>query len=615
MTGLPAKIACAGQMGCNAGPGFLDVPTHAVHLPSRKIIFWGSQLDQYLWDIDDGTFEYVPADLTGYGCAFEQDSRVECTSEQDCYDYCAQYTNLDCPESLDITDPLLDCVSISSAVDLFCSGHTHHTNGDTFAIGGNVTGSLAGGGRTSIIEFDGVDTWTNNGNSTLYTLWYPTTTTLPDGRILVFGGDWLQDNSTTLYNPSTGMTSTTTIHPVNSASDVTYPFDFVAPDGRVFYAGAEGMPDSDLWDGYYFDPLMFAWDGAPNDQDSTIPGGSAAMFAAGQIMKSGGCSSMSSRCDAMDGAERIDLTDPGLPQWELTCSMNHPRHFHTLTVLPDGTVLATGGNTRGNGSRYGRCATLEGPANCDPDNGSADCTVSRCAAYNSALDTYRFSPSLSLDTCMSVADCAPLAGFDMMTEEMVCVPPGSPCVPWVNADYATKTAELWIPHTGQWVELAEQQHERMYHSVAILLPDGRVLTAGSGQRPGLDNQRNAEIFSPPYLFWGPRPEITSAPSSTVGYDEEFEADVAYEPESSVDDTGAPSASDWIARATLIRLGSVTHHFDMDQRLIELDVTDRTGDTVTMRSPIGANIAPPGWYMLFLLAENGVPSEAAYIRIQ
>lgn len=103
-------------------------------------------------------------------------------------------------------------------------------------------------------------------------------------------------------------------------------------------------------------------------------------------------------------------------------------------------------------------------------------------------------------------------------------------------------------------------------------------------------------------------------ASAVGYDDEFEADIEYTPPASVDDTGAPAPSDSIARATLVRLGSVTHQFDMDQRLIELDITDRTGDTVTMLSPLNEDVAPPGWYMLFLLADNGVPSEAAYIQL-
>jgi hypothetical protein len=619
MTGLPSKMACAGQMGCNPGPGFVRVPTHAVHLPTKKILFWGGILDQYLWDIDNETFEYVPADFSSYGCAFEQHTIVECTSEQDCYDYCAQYANGDCPDPLNITDPLLDCVWLTSAADLFCAGHTHHTDGEPFAIGGNVTGSFAGGGRTGIVAFDGIDTWMNTGDSTAYTLWYPSVTTLADGRVIVFGGDLMQ-NSTSLYNPLTGSVLTTVNHPTNpTASRVTYPFNFIAPDGRVFYAGAEAMSNESLWDGYYFDPSTFTWDGDPNDQDSTIPGGSAAMFALGQIMKSGGCTNANSRCEATAVAERIDLNDPGLPQWRRTCDMNHPRHFHTLTVLPDGTVLATGGNTRGNGSNDGRCDEIDGPAYCNPANGAADCLGKRCAAYDDQTGLFRFpgiaSTIIPCETDgMGGNNCAPLSDLTM-DETMVCVAFGSTCVPWVNADFATKTAELWIPHTEQWVELAEQQHERMYHSVAILLPDARVLTAGNGYRTGLTNHRNAEIFSPPYLFWGPRPVITSHPSSAIGYDDAFEVDVEYTPPASADETGTPASSDSIARATLVRLGSVTHQFDMDQRLVELDITNRSGDTVTLLSPLNANIAPPGWYMLFLLADSGVPSEAAYVRLQ
>lgn len=610
-TGIPAKIDCAGQPDCNPGPGLLAI--HAVHLPSKKILFWDGIVDQYLWDIDTDTFEYVPADFTYNGCSF--DYAVDCTMDQDCFDYCMNFSNNDCPEPLVPSDPLLDCVPVASLADLFCAGHTHRTNGLVLAAGGNVTGSPAGGGRKGIIEFDGIESWTNTGSETFYPLWYPSLTTLPDDRVLIFGGDFLQ-NSTSVYNPATGTSQITVNHPTDpTIFMITYPFMFVAPDGRVFYAGAEGMGDDVLFDGYYFDSSTLTWNGQPGDQDSSIPGGSAVMFASGRVMKSGGCTSADSRCDASDAAERIDLNDVGLPQWEPTCPMNHPRHFHTLTVLPDGTVLATGGNTRGNGENSARCAELDGPAECDPGNGDADCTALRCAVYNDQSGEHRFPGGTSFAACTVQNDCAQPDDFDPLHDTMDCISPGAPCVPWVNAEFATKSAELWIPQTGQWVELATQQHERMYHSVAILLPDARVLTAGNGERRGLTDQRNAEIFSPPYLFWGPRPEITSAPLAPVAHDTEFDADVAYTPPSSADETGASSPADSIARATLVRLGSVTHQFDMDQRLIELDITARVGDTVTMRAPQSANLAPDGWYMLFLLADSGVPSEAAYVQLQ
>ena len=80
---------------------------------------------------------------------------------------------------------------------------------------------------------------------------------------------------------------------------------------------------------------------------------------------------------------------------------------------------------------------------------------------------------------------------------------------------AVLPAEIWNPDTETWTTVAPLQNGRLYHSTALLLPDGRVLMAGGGQLPGsvATDQKNAEIYSPPYLFKGPRPTITAAPAT------------------------------------------------------------------------------------------------------
>src|SRR5262249_47237675 len=114
-----------------------------------------------------------------------------------------------------------------------------------------------------------------------------------------------------------------------------------------------------------------------------------------------------------------------------------------------------------------------------------------------------------------------------------------------NPNTPVFAAELWDPWTETWATMASNRRHRRYHSTALLLPDGRVLSAGG------DNEPNMEIYSPPYLFWGKRPQIASAPKQ-VTYQEEFFV-------------GTPDA-DRIAYITYIRLGSVTHAFDFDQRI-------------------------------------------------
>jgi hypothetical protein len=159
-------------------------------------------------------------------------------------------------------------------------------------------------------------------------------------------------------------------------------------------------------------------------------------------------------------------------------------------------------------------------------------------------------------------------------------------------------AELWNPATGQWTTLASSSVTRGYHSTALLLPDGRVLVAGAGDGAGAPNERDAEIFSPPYLFRGARPTITDAPV-TFAYRSKFRI-------------LTPDAAA-ITRVSLIRLGSATHAFDANQRFLPLTFTaDTTGLTVT--APASLNRAPPGHYMVFILNGSNVPSVGRILRL-
>ena len=170
-----------------------------------------------------------------------------------------------------------------------------------------------------------------------------------------------------------------------------------------------------------------------------------------------------------------------------------------------------------------------------------------------------------------------------------------------NATSSVLAAEMWDPATGQWSTMASMQLARLYHSTALLLPDGRILSAGGG-RPasysgGVDHW-NVEIYSPPYLFKGPRPVITSAPSG-LSYGLAFSVQT-------------PNAAD-IAAVTLVRLSSVTHSFNMNQRFNRLGFTRGEG-VLNIAAPSNRNITPPGHYMMFILNGNGVPSIAKIIQI-
>jgi galactose oxidase len=176
----------------------------------------------------------------------------------------------------------------------------------------------------------------------------------------------------------------------------------------------------------------------------------------------------------------------------------------------------------------------------------------------------------------------------------------------LNPGQPVHTAELWDPVTEDWTELSAESVDRCYHATAVLLPDATVLSGGSGEyRPDSvnpnaadDSHRNGQVFSPPYLFKGTRPGITSAPAS-VNYGSNFEV-------------GTDQASQ-IKRVSLIRLPSVTHSFDENLRFNVLPFQAGTGK-ITVTAPDSPNTCPPGHYMLFLVNQAGVPSIAEIMQI-
>jgi hypothetical protein len=175
-------------------------------------------------------------------------------------------------------------------------------------------------------------------------------------------------------------------------------------------------------------------------------------------------------------------------------------------------------------------------------------------------------------------------------------------------DTSVYSSEIWDPATGEWQLTAPAQKPRNYHAVSLLLPDGRVLTGGGGGCGSCGvNHQNVEIYFPPYLFkdddsglLAERPTITEAPEN-ISYDESVTLTT-------------PSAST-ITKVALIAFGSVTHAFNTNQRYVPLEMSDKTNTTLTLTSPENANLAPPGYYMLFIIDENGVPSVARTLQLE
>jgi len=416
------------------------------------------------------------------------------------------------PVTDQVSNPGPPCVGVPDC-DIFCSGHSLMGDGKLLVAGGHIEDNT--GLSTARLYDPFSNSWVelptmNNGR------WYPTVTVLANGDALVVSGDITPGN----VNPTPQVLQRATLT-WRSLADFAmhlYPFMFVAPNGMTFNAG----PNQDA---RYLDTSgPGAWLAPVNSNFGIRSDASAVMYDPGKVLIVGGDKDGSDLAESpTTSAETIDL-NLGNPSWTYTNPMAYARKYHDATILPDGTVLVTGGSGA--------------------------------------------------------------AGFNDGSE-------------------AVHAAERWDPESGTWSTLARMLVPRVYHSTALLLPDGRVLKGGGGQ-PAQDPNGSAwrsdhtvfEYYSPPYLFSGVRPTITSAPAS-IRYGQTFFVET-------------PDAAD-IAMATLIRLGSVTHAFDSNQRFSQLQFS-AAANGLNVSSPTNGSLAPPGHYMLFVVTDTGVPSLGRIVRV-
>jgi hypothetical protein len=183
---------------------------------------------------------------------------------------------------------------------------------------------------------------------------------------------------------------------------------------------------------------------------------------------------------------------------------------------------------------------------------------------------------------------------------------------------ATRTVEMFDPATGEWSRMASATQERTYHNSATLLPDGRVLVGGhapiptlygshmtlpGGFSPNEGRDPTFEVYSPPYLFWGPRPRILNADDDIdYGHNVRIATNVR---------------ASQIESVVLVRNPSLTHLTDGDQRTVVLLVIERQGRSVTVSAPPHGSVAPPGPYMLFVNSKSergSIPSIAKQVFI-
>ncbi len=393
--------------------------------------------------------------------------------------------------------------------DLFCAGSAHLWDGRVLFAGGDGEPSGRNGPLTNTNVYDPTtNSWSRLPNMHA-ARWYSSVIPLENGEMLTLGGSYAPTPLAEVFQLDQQWRALNLLPPYSLSGD--YQWFQSATDGDVLYFGPHDLLSTiDTSNNGHWEVESV------RDGNGYRGYGSYAMYQPDRILVAGGGDSW--RSSVVVNAESKRATE--------TSDMHFGRRQHNLTILADGSVLATGGN---------------------------------------------FSGSELVDKYTGVLE-----------------------------------PEIWNPESGRWQLMNPMAIDRQYHSIALLLPDGRVLSAGGGYCGVCSflgyHEQNAEVFSPPYLFdsngeLATRPRIVSSPQK-VNYDERFEVRV---------DSDAA-----IEKAHLIKLGSVTHSQNQDQRLVPLAI-QQNGNRLSLLSPAGRTVAPPGHYMLFII-RGGVPSISTMVQV-
>jgi len=401
--------------------------------------------------------------------------------------------------------------------NIFCAGYAQLADGRVLVAGGNKSNALDGIVQTHIFDWR-TEVW-SRGPDMSGERWYPSVAALGNGEALILGGG---PDTAEVYQLDRKLRQLTGF---KSFRDREYPFLVPRPNGQVEMVGPTSRMNTMTTTGAGMLTATRERDGIDRSY------GSFASYDIGKVLVTGG-GNVTEDGEASVPTKTalvIDVNGSGTGV-RSTSPMSVGRRQHSLTVLADGSVLATGGQSK------------------------------------------------SVDGL-------------------------------VDLDNPVFAAERWDPKTEKWTVLASASRIREYHSAASLLPDGRVMTGGGGVCGVCTTkgyiEKNIEYFTPPYLYrkdgsgaLADRPVIDSAPAA-AGYAQ------------SIALTSGQAGS--IARVGLVRLGAATHGVDQGQQYIPLSFA-ASGSRLTVRTPSTSNVAPPGYYMLFVTDAAGVPSVAKIVRL-
>lgn len=455
--------------------------------------------------------------------------------------------------------------------NLFCSGHSFLPDGRLLVAGGHDKNPhhpfSEGLGARGLNLFDhmktfipGANPWTTHSVGLSFGRWYPYNVTLANGNVLIAGGSYWINRTNPTELPDAD------------------PNRF--PEKYTFAPGGQGSI------------ATYTQDNNPSGQVENYP--LLHLLGDGRVLVAG------------SGSRYFDANDPTMAG-----------HFLSY---PDGGIS---GGTNPGGSRYDQSSAMY-----DTASGKILVMGGTPGLGGSPIETAVVANTSIGQPWTAVGPMAFKRKFHTATilpDGKVLVSGGTQCTGGNSvACGAVLTPELWTdgaPPPNDWQDMATNPSgiPRVYHSIALLLPDARVLIGGGGLpgavgeqdagTPGTNQFRgyghpDAEIYSPPYLFNSsgqpaPRPSITSIQTKKIGLGQTMQ--VGY------------SSGIAITSAVLVRLGSVTHGNNQDQRRIPLTFSVN-GSNLNVTMPPNGQMCPPGPYMLFILNANGTPSVARIINV-
>ncbi len=434
-----------------------------------------------------------------------------------------------------------------------------------------------GGGfsQTYSAIFDPVNLTASEGliSNTGHDMFCPGTTMLPDGRLMVTGGN--NSQATSIYNPANNTWAKGDLMKIARGYHAMTPMG----DGSIFtvggsWSGGVGNKNAELWTadlGWQRKPNILADDLKTQDASGTFRADNHMwLFAApnGKIFHAGPSRQMSWLNPASNGSVTVSKL-----RGDDTDAMSG-----TAVMYDIGKILTMGGS-----KNYDNSFATKNAYDIDINGGEGNEKVDKLKGmlYQRAFHNSVVLPS----------------------GEVVVVG-GLKYAKAFSDNLSIYAAEIWNPNTKLFSRLANMKTPRNYHSVALLTKDGRVFVSGSGLCGGCStNHTNVEILTPPYLLnddgtLATRPIIKSAPAASK----------AGESIKVVMDTNG------LHTFSLMRLGATTHTVNNDQRRVPLEVTNLTNNEFTLALPANTSVLLPGNYFLFALNQKGVPSVAQTINI-